>query len=89
MPQEIIDIYTNHFGFMTSSVIAEINCLLLKGIDTEVIVQSLHKAIKAKKTSWYYARAILYNWINNGIKTMKDLKPKEAPKDYSIGDEPW
>lgn len=48
----VINCYEANIGNMTSSVFAAVECLLNKGVQTEIITDAIHKAVAAKKPSW-------------------------------------
>lgn len=84
--QDIIDYYTENIGFMSSSVYSEIQCFLLNGVDSALIIESIKKTATARKKSWNYIKAILKAEIE------KEKQIKQATvtsKDYEIGDVPW
>lgn len=78
----VINCYEANIGNMTSSVFAAVECLLNKGVQTEIITDAIHKAVAAKKPSWGY----IWGIIKNIIATKQAFITAE---NYEIGDVPW
>lgn len=80
---DIIDYYTKNIGFLSSSVYAEIQCFISNGVDSIIIIESIKKAVSARKKSWGYIKAIINSYLKEG------KEPVVTSKDYEIGDVPW
>lgn len=51
---------------------------LAEGMEEGLLLQSLEIARDNGKLNWGYVRGILRNWQKNGVKTLGELKEREA-----------
>ena len=63
--------------FLSESALEEL-LSLADGMEEGLLLQSLEIARDNGKLNWGYVRGILRNWRNNGVKTLGELKEREA-----------
>ncbi|PGB81408.1 DNA replication protein DnaD [Bacillus toyonensis] len=72
----IFSFYENNFGIL-NSFIAENISQWINGTNEELVQAAMERALKQQK-KWNYAEGILKQWINNNVKTLKDVDALET-----------
>ena len=65
--ERIRDEYLDNIGPMTSAAANMIENFFAEGIEVEEIIMAIHDTGLASRPSAYYLRAILQNWITQGV----------------------
>ena len=73
----IVKSYQDEIGIMTPFQL-ETLMSYLNDFSVEMIVEAIRRASKANKKSLLYIEGILKNWIQDGIKTLADVKENET-----------
>lgn len=72
----IFSFYENNFGIL-NSFIAESISQWVNDTSEELVQAAMERALKQQK-KWNYAEGILKQWINNNVKTLKDVDALET-----------
>ncbi|MBJ8039015.1 DnaD domain protein [Bacillus cereus group sp. N17] len=72
----ILSFYENNFGIL-NSFIAENISQWINDTNEELVQAAMERALKQQK-KWNYAEGILKQWINNNVKTLKDVDALET-----------
>ncbi|PED96022.1 DnaD domain-containing protein [Bacillus toyonensis] len=72
----IFSFYENNFGIL-NSFIAENISQWINDTNEELVQAAMERALKQQK-KWNYAEGILKQWINNNVKTLKDVDALET-----------
>ncbi|MEB9416002.1 DnaD domain protein [Bacillus cereus] len=72
----IFSFYENNFGIL-NSFIAESISQWVNDTSEELVQAAMERALKQQK-KWNYAEGILKQWINNKVKTLKDVDALET-----------
>ncbi|MDA1815484.1 DnaD domain protein [Bacillus cereus] len=72
----IFSFYENNFGIL-NSFIAENISQWVNDTSEELVQAAMERALKQQK-KWNYAEGILKQWINNNVKTLKDVDALET-----------
>ncbi|QKE07609.1 DnaD domain-containing protein [Bacillus cereus] len=72
----IFSFYENNFGIL-NSFIAESISQWVNDTNEELVQAAMERALKQQK-KWNYAEGILKQWINNNVKTLKDVDALET-----------
>ncbi len=72
----IFSFYENNFGIL-NSFIAENISQWVNDTNEELVQAAMERALKQQK-KWNYAEGILKQWVNNNVKTLKDVDALEA-----------
>ncbi|MEG7835076.1 DnaD domain protein [Bacillus cereus] len=72
----IFSFYENNFGIL-NSFIAESISQWINDTSEELVQAAMERTLKQQK-KWNYAEGILKQWINNNVKTLKDVEALEA-----------
>ncbi|MGE6847756.1 DnaD domain-containing protein [Bacillus tropicus] len=72
----IFSFYENNFGIL-NSFIAESIAQWVNDTSEELVQAAMERALKQQK-KWNYAEGILKQWINNNVKTLKDVDALET-----------
>ncbi|PGU05087.1 DNA replication protein DnaD [Bacillus cereus] len=72
----IFSFYENNFGIL-NSFIAESISQWVNDTSEELVQAAMERALKQQK-KWNYAEGILKKWINNNVKTLKDVDALET-----------
>ncbi|MGH0950028.1 DnaD domain-containing protein [Bacillus mycoides] len=72
----IFNFYENNFGIL-NSFIAESISQWVNDTSEELVQAAMERALKQQK-KWNYAEGILKQWINNNVKTLKDVDALET-----------
>ncbi|HHK5596946.1 TPA: DnaD domain-containing protein [Bacillus tropicus] len=72
----IFSFYENNFGIL-NSFIAESISQWVNDTSEELVQAALERALKQQK-KWNYAEGILKQWVNNNVKTLKDVDALET-----------
>ena len=73
--QEVIrDYYTQILGNFNGIVAADLSRFLAAGIRPPVILDALEITARAPRPSFYYLRAILERYLDEGVRTMEDVE---------------
>lgn len=75
--------YEKEIGLLTPYQLERLNSYL-DDLSEEMIIEAIHIASRQNKKSLAYIEAILKNWINNGIKTVADIKNKKDKKEIKL-----
>lgn len=77
---KIIRIYNEEIGLATQNTIITLESYL-DDLSDEMIIEAIKRASSYNKRSLKYIEGILKNWINNGYKTLGDIKDKKTESD--------
>ncbi len=66
------------FGIVTHKHLDTIVSYIEDGVEPEMIIAAIDEAVDQGKRTWTYAKAIIDNKINAGIKTLRDFRRAEA-----------
>lgn len=69
-----INFYENNFGLITPVIVDKINTYLDDGIEDELIITAMKKAVENNARKWSYVQTILNDCVNNNIKTLHDFE---------------
>ncbi|MCC1487988.1 DnaD domain protein [Bacillus tropicus] len=72
----IFSFYENNFGIL-NSFIAESIAQWVNDTSEELVQAAMERALKQQK-KWNYAEGILKQWVNNSVKTLKDVDALET-----------
>ncbi|MRR92581.1 DnaD domain-containing protein [Bacillus anthracis] len=72
----IFSFYENNFGIL-NSFIAENISQWVNDTSEELVQAAMERALKQQK-KWNYAEGILKQWVNNNVKTLKDVDALET-----------
>ncbi|OXC00698.1 MULTISPECIES: DnaD domain-containing protein [Bacillus] len=72
----IFSFYENNFGIL-NSFIAESIAQWVNDTSEELVQAAMERALKQQK-KWNYAEGILKQWVNNNVKTLKDVDALET-----------
>ncbi|MBE7140829.1 DnaD domain-containing protein [Bacillus cereus] len=72
----IFSFYENNFGIL-NSFIAENISQWVNDTNEELVQAAMERALKQQK-KWNYAEGILKQWVNNNVKTLKDVDALET-----------
>ncbi|WP_410973770.1 DnaD domain-containing protein [Bacillus paranthracis] len=72
----IFSFYENNFGIL-NSFIAESISQWVNDTSEELVQAAMERALKQQK-KWNYAEGILKQWVNNNVKTLKDVDALET-----------
>ncbi|WP_422118064.1 DnaD domain protein [Bacillus thuringiensis] len=72
----IFSFYENNFGIL-NTFIAESISQWINDTSKELVQAAMERALKQQK-KWNYAEGILKQWINNNVKTLKDVDALET-----------
>ncbi|MEI3893141.1 MULTISPECIES: DnaD domain protein [unclassified Bacillus (in: firmicutes)] len=72
----IFSFYENNFGIL-NSFIAESISQWVNDTSEELVQAAMQRALKQQK-KWNYAEGILKQWVNNNVKTLKDVDALET-----------
>lgn len=72
----IFSFYENNFGIL-NSFIAESISQWINDTSEELVQAAMERTLKQQK-KWNYAEGILKQWINNNVKTLKDVEALEV-----------
>ncbi|KMP17951.1 DnaD domain protein [Bacillus paranthracis] len=72
----IFSFYENNFGIL-NSFIAENISQWINDTNEELVQAAMERALKQQK-KWNYAEGILKQWVNNNVKTLKDVDALET-----------
>lgn len=72
---EISNFYQNNFGVL-SNYIAQDLSQWLDDLNKDLVIRAMQKAIEGGK-NYSYAKGIMKNWAQNGIKTLEDAEAEE------------
>ncbi|ALQ68210.1 DnaD domain protein [Bacillus thuringiensis] len=72
----IFSFYENNFGIL-NSFIAENISQWVNDTSEELVHAAMERALKQQK-KWNYAEGILKQWVNNNVKTLKDVDALET-----------
>ncbi|EPY7701336.1 MULTISPECIES: DnaD domain-containing protein [Bacillus cereus group] len=72
----IFSFYENNFGIL-NSFIAESIAQWVNDTSEELVQAAMERALKHQK-KWNYAEGILKQWVNNNVKTLKDVDALET-----------
>ncbi|MEB8572292.1 DnaD domain protein [Bacillus cereus] len=72
----IFSFYENNFGIL-NSFIAESISQWVNDTNEELVQAAMERALKQQK-KWNYAEGILKQWVNNNVKTLKDVDALET-----------
>lgn len=72
----IFSFYENNFGIL-NSFIAESISQWVNDTNEELVQAAMERALKQQK-KWNYAEGILKQWVNNSVKTLKDVDALET-----------
>ncbi|MGH1280841.1 DnaD domain protein [Bacillus basilensis] len=72
----IFSFYENNFGIL-NSFIAESISQWVNDTNEELVQAAMQRALKQQK-KWNYAEGILKQWVNNNVKTLKDVDALET-----------
>ncbi|MBG9536455.1 DnaD domain-containing protein [Bacillus thuringiensis] len=72
----IFSFYENNFGIL-NSFIAESISQWVNDTSEEIVQAAMERALKQQK-KWNYAEGILKQWVNNNVKTLKDVDALET-----------
>jgi len=75
-PRLTMNDFVNVIGDTNSTHYQVIASFIGDGMSVELVKEALQKA-RGRRIPWSYAKSILTNWLNNGIKTMGDLRKSE------------
>ena len=78
--KKIVEEYEKEIGLLTPY---QYEKLITYTVDlkSEMIIEAIHRASSMNKRNLSYIEAILKNWINNGYKTLGDIKNKKPESD--------
>lgn len=74
--KKIIEEYEKEIGVLTPYQYEKLITYTVD-LSQEMIIEAIHRASSMNKRNLSYIEAILKNWINNGYKTLGDIKSKE------------
>lgn len=69
-----INFYENNFGLITPVIADKINSYLEDGIEEDLIIVAMQKAVDNNVRKWSYVQTILNDCLNNNIKTLHDFE---------------
>ena len=72
----IFSFYENNFGIL-NSFLAESIAQWVNDTSEELVQAAMERALKQQK-KWNYAEGILKQWVNNNVKTLKDVDALET-----------
>ncbi|EEK99092.1 Prophage LambdaBa04, DnaD replication protein [Bacillus cereus BDRD-ST26] len=72
----IFSFYENNFGILNSFVAENIS-QWINDTNEELVQAAMERALKQQK-KWNYAEGILKQWVNNNVKTLKDVDALET-----------
>ncbi|MBJ8063392.1 DnaD domain-containing protein [Bacillus cereus group sp. N15] len=72
----IFSFYENNFGILNSFISENIS-QWINDTNEELVQAAMERALKQQK-KWNYAEGILKQWINNNVKTLKDVDALET-----------
>ena len=78
--KKIIEEYEKEIGLLTPYQYEKLITYTVD-LSQEMIIEAIHIASSMNKRSLSYIEAILKNWINNGYKTLGDIKDKKPESD--------
>ncbi|MBR3117484.1 MAG: DnaD domain protein [Bacilli bacterium] len=82
---DIYSLFEQEFGRQLSPTECEnIDRWIEKGISEELVKEALKEAILSGVRSMRYIDKILFNWSNNGYKSVEDIKRKKEKKDDEV-----
>ena len=71
---KVIDRFQQAYSLLNPKITDDINIFLSEGMESDLIIKSIEIASTKNKSSPQYATGICMNWLNEGIKTLKDLE---------------
>lgn len=80
--EKICKTYTENIGPMTAAVATMITAAVNKGLKVDDVLLAIEETGYAPRPSAYYLRAILRNWIKDGVSVHKVKKAVQAPPWY-------
>ena len=78
--KKIIEEYEKEIGLLTPYQYEKLITYTVD-LSQEMIIEAIHRASSMNKRNLSYIEAILKNWINNGYKTLGDIKNKKPESD--------
>lgn len=69
-----VDFFNNNFHLITQFELETLNSFIEDGLDEEVILLALEKAVENGVRTIKYVKAILQSWLENGVKTIEAVK---------------
>jgi DnaD/phage-associated family protein len=82
----IIAVYEQEIGLATQNTIITLESYL-DDLSDEMIIEAIKRASSYNKRSLSYIEAILKNWINNGYKTLGNIKENKQAKHEETNEE--
>jgi DnaD/phage-associated family protein len=75
-----INFYNKNIGGITPYVAEEMDSFIEDGIEEDLIIKAMQKAVDYGKASWGYAKGILNNCYKENIKTVEQFDAKEMQR---------
>lgn len=75
--QTAIDFYENNIGMLTPYGLQQLQSYSDDGVETDVIILAMQKAVDNNSRNMNYIKAILNSWYKKGIKTLIEAKNEE------------
>lgn len=72
--------YENNFGLITPIIAEKINTYIEDGIEEELIIEAMKKAVENNARKWSYVQTILNDCVNKNIKTLHEFETQQ--KEY-------
>ena len=76
---DVAEFYNNNIGLLTPYIYSILEDYI-KELGTEIVLYALKKSAEANAKSLNYIKAILDNWVNNGYKTLLEIKNEEEKR---------
>ena len=70
----ILDFYEQNIGPLSRTIAEDIRYFQEQEMETELLKAAIRKAVDNNVRKWSYAKRILLNWLNQGIKTVKEME---------------
>jgi len=77
----VFDAYMQRFGQVPSSTVQADLSYFAEQIDAEAIFYAFDFALGERKTSWSYIKAILRNYVRDGIRTTEQVRLRELDRE--------
>lgn len=75
--QSAIDFYENNIGMLTPYGLQQLQSYYDDGVEVDVIILAMQKAVDNNSRNMNYIKAILNSWYKKGIKTLIEAKNEE------------
>lgn len=80
----VVDFYEQNIGMLSRTISDDMDYYLSNEFEPELIIACIKKSVDNNKRTWSYAKGILDNLSNQGIKTVKEWKEKDGfSKNYN------